>query len=83
MSAGPWGPLLLRTLRGQNRYPRITTGTHALIQGKDGITLPRIGGFTRDGSYLATLYGGGVTLNVPVIEYHVTAAGRDAPELFA
>lgn len=72
-----------RNFPGAPRIARmLTTGTHALIRVKDGITLPRIGGFAPDGSYLATLSGGGVRLTVRVIEYHVTVAGRDAPELF-
>jgi hypothetical protein len=60
----------------------LATGTHVLIRVKDGITLHRTGEFLADGSYLAELSGGGVTLTVRVIEYHVTVAGRDAPELF-
>jgi hypothetical protein len=34
-----------------------------------------------DGSYLAQMSGGGVTLTVGVIEYTVSVVGRDAPEL--
>ena len=60
----------------------LATGTHVLIRVKDGITLTPAGGFLPDGSYLAELSGGGVTLTVRVIEYYVTVAGRDAPELF-
>ena len=66
--------------------PRITamlaTGTHVLIRLRDGITLRRAGDFLPDGSYLAQISGGGITLTVRVIEYTVTVAGRDAPELF-
>jgi len=58
------------------------TGTHVLIRVRDGITLRRTGDFLPDGSYLAALSGGGVTLTMRVIEYYVTVAGRDAPELF-
>ena len=58
------------------------TGTHVLIRVRDGITLRRTGDFLPDGSYLAALFGGGVTLTMRVIEYYVTVAGRDAPELF-
>jgi len=61
----------------------LATGSHVLIRVKDGITLNRIGGFLPDGSYLASIRGGGVTLTVRVIEYTVTVAGQDAPELFA
>jgi hypothetical protein len=69
-------------------YPGVTrikamlaTGTHVLIRVRDGITLRRTAGFLPDGSYLAEISGGGITLTVRVIEYTVTAAGRDAPEL--
>ena len=60
----------------------LASGTHVLIRVKDGITLHRLGEFLPDGSYLATITGGGATLTVRVIEYHVRVAGRDAPELF-
>ena len=49
-------------------------------QGRDD--LERAGEFLPDGSYLARIRGGGITLTVRVIEYTVTVAGRDAPELF-
>ena len=57
-------------------------GTHVLIRVKSDISLRRAGDFLPDGSYLADMSGGGVTLTVRVIEYSVTVAGRDAPELF-
>ena len=60
----------------------LETGTHVLIRVKDGITLRRAGDFLPDGSYLAEITGGGTTLAVRVIEYTITVAGRDAPELF-
>jgi hypothetical protein len=60
----------------------LETGTHVLIRVKDGITLRRAGDFLPDGSYLAEICGGGITLTVRVIEYTITVAGRDAPELF-
>ena len=60
----------------------LAAGTDALIRVRDGITLRRTAGFLPDGSYLAEISGGGITLAVRVIEYTVTAAGRDAPELF-
>jgi hypothetical protein len=60
----------------------LEAGTHVLIRVRDGITLRRAGDFLPDGSYLAAISGGGVTLTVRVIEYTVTLAGRDAPELF-
>jgi hypothetical protein len=60
----------------------LATGTHVLIRVRDGIALRRTGDFLPDGSYLAAISGGGATLIIRVIEYHVTVAGRDAPELF-
>ena len=60
----------------------LATGTHVLIRVRDGITLRRAGDFLPDGSYLAEISGGGITLTVRVIEYAVTVAGRDTPELF-
>ena len=61
----------------------LATGTHAPIRVKDGITLKRAAGFLADGSYLESIAGGGVTLTVRVIEYTVSVAGQDAPQLFA
>ncbi len=60
----------------------LETGTHVLIRIRDGITLRRAGDFLPDGSYLAEISGGGITLTIRVIEYTITVAGRDAPELF-
>jgi hypothetical protein len=60
----------------------LTTGTHVLIRVKSDIRLSRLGDFAPDGSYLATISGGGTTLTVRVIEYHVVLAGTTAPELF-
>ena len=72
-----------RNFPGVPRIARmLATGTHVLIRVKDGITLDRTGGFLPDGSYLAVIRGGGITLTVRVVEYTVTVAGRDAPELF-
>jgi hypothetical protein len=72
-----------RNFPGVPRIARmLATGTHVLIRVKDGITLNRAGGFLADGSYLATVTGGGITLTVRVIEYLVSVAGADAPELF-
>ena len=59
----------------------LATGTHVLIRVKDGITLTRTGDFWPDGSYPAVI-GGDEKLAVRVIEYQVSVAGRDAPELF-
>ena len=80
-------PWRLRVMdRNYPGVPRIKampeTGTHVLIRVRDGITLRRDGDFLPDGSYLAQISGGGITLTVRVIEYTVTVAGRDAPELF-
>jgi len=73
-----------RNFPGAPRIKRmLATGTHVLIRVKDGITLNRIGDFLPDGSYLASICGGGVTLTVRVTEYTVSVAGQDAPELFA
>jgi hypothetical protein len=73
-----------RNFPGAPRIQRLlATGTHVLIRVKDGITLHRAGGFLPDGSYLASICGGSVTLTVRVIECTVTVAGADAPELFA
>jgi hypothetical protein len=72
-----------RNFPGAPRIQRmLATGTHVLIRVKDGITLHRTGDFLPDGSYLASITGGGVTLAVRVIEYTISVAGRDAPELF-
>ena len=60
----------------------LATGTHVLIRVKNDIRLPRIGDFLPDGSYLARLSGGGTTLTVRVVEYHVTLTGATTPELF-
>lgn len=60
----------------------LATGTHVLIRVKSDIRLPRIGEFASDGSYLATVSGGGATLTLRVVEYHVTLDGQTTPELF-
>jgi hypothetical protein len=60
----------------------LATGTHVLIRVKDGITLARTGDFLPDGSYPALICGGGQQLAIRVIEYQVSVAGRDTPELF-
>jgi hypothetical protein len=73
-----------RNVPGAPRIKRmLATGTHVLIRVKDGITLHRTGDFLLDGSYLASISGGGVTLTVRVIEYTISVSGADAPELFA
>jgi hypothetical protein len=60
----------------------LEAGTHVLIRVRDGITLRRAGDFLPDGSYLAEISSGGITLTVRVIGYTVAVDGRDAPELF-
>jgi hypothetical protein len=80
----PWRLWVMdRNFPGVPRIKAILeTGTHVLIRVRDGITLRRDGDFLPDGSYLAEISGGGITTAVRVIEYTVTVAGRDAPELF-
>jgi hypothetical protein len=58
------------------------TGTHVLIRVKSDIRLTRIGGFATDGSYLATVSGGGATATMRVIEYLVELDGQTTPESF-
>jgi hypothetical protein len=52
----------------------LATGTHVLIRVRDGIAPRRTGDSLPDGPYLAVISGGGATLTVRVIEYHVTVA---------
>jgi hypothetical protein len=80
----PWRLWIMdRNFPGVSRIKdMLDTGTHVLIRVKDGLTLHRAGNFLPDGSYLAQISGGGMTLTVRVIEYWVSIAGRDAPELF-
>jgi hypothetical protein len=80
----PWRLWVMdRNFPGVSRIKAmLATGTHVLIRVRDGITLRRAGDFLPDGSYLATMSGGGITLTVRVIEYTIAVAGRDAPELF-
>ncbi len=60
----------------------LATGSHVLIRVKSDIQLPRIGGFASDGSYLARLSGGGTSLTMRVVEYHVLLDGATTPEMF-
>jgi hypothetical protein len=60
----------------------LATGSHVLIRVKSDIGLPRIGPFAADGSYLTRLSGGGTSLTMRVIEYHVDIDGTTTPELF-
>ena len=73
-----------RNFPGVPRIQRMLgAGAHVLIRVKSDISLRPAGGFAPDGSYLAEISGGGITLTVRVIEYWVTIAGQHAPELFA
>ncbi len=75
--------ILDRNFPGAPRIARMPgTGTHVLIRVKSDIPLRRTGDFAPDGSYPAEICGGGITLTVRVIEYTVTVAGADAPEMF-
>ena len=77
--------VLDRNFPGADRVARmLATGTHVLIRVKSDLTLPRIGAFLPDGSYYSYLTGAGGRwcLKVRVIEYHVTVAGQDVPEMF-
>ena len=60
----------------------LATGTHVLVRVKSDIRLPRISPFAADGSYLTRLSGGGTSLTMRVVEYHVTLDGQTTPELF-
>ena len=60
----------------------LATGGHVLIRVKSDIRLPRIGPFAADGSYLATVSGGGTSLTMRVVEYYVSVDGQTTPELF-
>jgi hypothetical protein len=72
-----------RNFPGVPRIQRmLATGTHVLIRVKDGITLRRVADRAPDGSYLAAVTGGGITLTMRAVEYTVSIAGQDTPELF-
>jgi hypothetical protein len=60
----------------------LATGSHVLVRVKSDIRLPRISPFAADGSYLTRLSGGGTTLTMRVVEYHVDIDGATTPELF-
>ena len=77
--------VLDRNFPGADRVARmLATGTHVLIRVKSDLTLPRVGAFLPDGSYYSYLTGAGGRwcLKARVIEYHVTVAGQDVPEMF-
>ena len=61
--------------RGSRRM--LATGSHVLVRVKSDIRLPRIGPFAADGSYLTRLSGGGTSVTMRVIEYHVSIDGAD------
>jgi hypothetical protein len=71
-----------RNFPGVPRIARMIDTTHVLIRVKSDIRLERIGGFLPDGSWLARLHGGGMSLTVRVIEYHVSVEGATTGELF-
>jgi hypothetical protein len=52
-----------------------------LIRVKSDIRLLRIGPYAEDGSYPTRLSGGGTTLTMRVVEYHVLLDGATTPEL--
>jgi len=60
----------------------LATGSHVLVRVKSDIRLPRISPFAADGSYLARLSGGGTSLTMRVVEYHISVDGQTTPELF-
>ena len=60
----------------------LATGSHVLVRVKSDIRLPRIGPYASDGSYPTRLSGGGTTLTLRVLEYHVLLDGATTPELF-
>ena len=71
-----------RNFPGTARISRMIARTHVLIRVKSDIPLRRAGDFLPDGSYLADICGGGVTVRVRVIEYDVEVDGQDVPEMF-
>lgn len=60
----------------------LATGSHVLVRVKSDIRLPRISPFATDGSYLTRLSGGGTSLTMRVVEYHISVDGQTTPELF-
>jgi hypothetical protein len=74
--------LMDRNFPGVPRIAAMIDKTHVLIRVKSDIRLEQIGAFLPDGSWLARIRGGGITLIVRVIEYHVLLDGATTPELF-
>jgi hypothetical protein len=71
-----------RNFPGAEPISRLIGCTHVLIRVKSDIRLAPAGEFLPDGSYLADITGGGVTVRVRVVEYWVEVEGQDVPELF-
>jgi hypothetical protein len=74
--------VLDRNFPGVARIKKMISVTHALIRLKSDIPVTKIGDFLPDGSYLADISGGGQTVRMRVIEYHVQVAGQHVPEMF-
>lgn len=74
--------VLDRNFPGVARIKKMITVTHVLIRLKSDITLTKIGDFHPDGSYLADISGGGQTVRMRVVEYHVHVPGQQVPEMF-
>lgn len=75
--------LMDRNFPGVKRIQAVLeAGSHVLIRVKSDIRLLQTGATKTDGSYLATVSGGGITLTVRVIEYHILLAGALTEELF-
>ena len=71
-----------RNFPGVERLKRLTAVTHVLVRLKSDITIRKVGDFLPDGSYLADVCGGGQSIRMRIIEYHVDVAGQDVPEMF-
>ena len=74
--------VLDRNFPGVTRIKKLVSVTHVLIRLKSDIPVTKIGDFQPDGSYLADISGGGQTVRMRVIEYHVEVDGQDVPEMF-
>jgi len=74
--------LLDRNFPGTARIARLMARTHVLIRLKSDIPLRKISEILGDGSYLAEISGGGVTVTVRVIEYFTDVEGQTVPEMF-
>jgi hypothetical protein len=71
-----------RNFPGIPRIARMIAKTHVLIRVKSDIRLTRIGDYLSDGSWPARVTGGGMSLTMRVIEYHVSLDAALTPELF-